>query len=61
MEYRNEEVASQILLPDDKVLEVIYNYGYDAERIARLLNSDINLVALEIASLNQQGYNFRNI
>ena len=61
MEYRNEEVASQILLPYDKVLELICNYGYDAERIARLLNSDINLVALEIASLNQQGYNFRNI
>lgn len=60
-EYEANVFASQILLPDDDVLELIYNYGYDAEKIARQLKTDINLVALKVASLNQQGYNFRNI
>lgn len=60
-EYEANVFASQILLPDDDVLELIYNYGYDAEKIARQLNSDINLVALKVASLNQQGHGFRQI
>ena len=59
-EFEANVLASQILLPDDEVLEHIYN-GYDAEQIARLMGSDINLVALKVATLNQQGYNFRNI
>lgn len=59
-EFEANVLASQILLPDDEVLEHIYN-GYDAEQIARIMGSDINLVALKVATLNQQGYNFRNI
>ena len=59
-EFEANVLASQILLPDDEVLEHIYN-GYDAEQIARMMGSDINLVALKVATLNQQGYNFRTI
>ena len=59
-EFEANVLASQILLPDDEVLEHIYN-GYDAEQIARIMGSDINLVALKVATLNQQGHNFRNI
>ena len=59
-EFEANVLASQILLPDDEVLEHIYN-GYDAEQIARMMGSDINLVALKVATLNQRGYNFRGI
>ena len=59
-EYEANILAAQILLPDDEVLEHIYN-GYDAEQIARIMDSDINLVALKVATLNQQGHNFNNL
>ena len=59
-EFEANVLAAQILLPDDEVLEYIYA-GYDAEQIARIMNTDINLVALKVATLNQQGYNFRGI
>ena len=59
-EFEANVLASQILLPDDEIIEHIYN-GCDAEQIARIMNSDINLVALKVASLNQQGYAFRQI
>ena len=59
-EFEANVLAAQILLPDDEIIEHIYN-GYDAEQIARIMNSDINLVALKVATLNQQGYNFRGI
>ena len=59
-EFEANVLASQILLPDDEIIEHIYN-GCDAEQIARIMNSDINLVALKVANLNQQGYDFRQI
>ena len=59
-EFEANVLAAQILLPDDEVLEYIYA-GYDAEQIARIMNTDINLVALKVATLNQQGYSFRQI
>jgi len=59
-EFEANVLASQILLPDDEIIEHIYN-GCDAEQIARIMNSDINLVALKVASLNRQGYGFRQI
>ena len=34
-EYEANMVAAAILLPDDEVLEYIYDYNYDAEQIAR--------------------------
>jgi len=60
-EYEANIVASEILLPDDEVLEYIYGYQYDAEQIARAMSSDINLVALKVARLNQKGYNLNQI
>ena len=59
-EFEANVLASQILLPDDEILEHIYN-GCDAEQIARIMGSDINLVALKVATLNQQGYHFRGL
>lgn len=56
-EYEANIVASEILLPDEDVLELIYDYHYDAEQIARTLQSDINLVALKCDILARKGYN----
>lgn len=56
-EYEANVFASQILLPDDEILDHIYN-GYDAEQISRIMNTDINLVALKCAQLNQNGHKF---
>lgn len=36
-------------------------YEYDAEQIARAMNSDINLIALKISHLIEMGYNLRGI
>lgn len=48
----------QLKLPDEDVLECVYN-GYDIAATARALHSDINLVALKIAELNRRGYQLR--
>lgn len=58
-EYEANMVAAAILLPSDEVLDYIYTYGYDAEQIARALHTDINLVALKIAGLREQGYDLK--
>ena len=58
-EYEANMVAAAILLPDDEVLEYIYDYNYDAEQIARAMDSDVNLVALKIAHLQSQGHKFQ--
>ena len=57
MEYEANIFAAQISLPDDEILEYIYQ-GYDVGQIARTMDSDINLVALKVAELNRQGYSF---
>jgi Zn-dependent peptidase ImmA (M78 family) len=57
-EYEANIFATELLLDTDDVLELIEN-GYDAEQIARTLHSDINLVALKIAHLRNQGYQLR--
>ena len=59
-EFEANVLASQVLLSDDDVLELIHD-GYDVEQISRILDSDINLVALKVSLLNQQGYTFRTI
>lgn len=58
MEYEANMFAAQISLPDDDILELIYQ-GFDVGQIARAMNSDINLVALKVAALNNRGYHFR--
>lgn len=50
--------ASQVALPDDDFLELAER-GYDTQRIARTLNSDINLVALKADTRISQGYRLR--
>ncbi len=57
MEYEANLFTAQVSLPDDDVLELIWN-GYDSQQIARQLHSDINLVALKTDALIKQGYNF---
>ena len=60
-EYEANVFASQILLPDDEVLEHIHN-GYDSQQIACMMHSDINLVALKVSTLNYLGgYDFRPV
>ncbi len=58
MEYEANVFAAQLKLPDEDVLECVYN-GYDLAATARALHSDINLVALKIAELNRRGYQLR--
>lgn len=58
-EYEANIVAAQILLDNDELLEYIYHYRYSAEQIARAMYTDINLVALKIAHLNELGYDLR--
>ena len=60
-EYEANIVASEILLDTDEILEYIYHYDYTSEQIARVMESDINLVALKIAHLAEAGYNLRRI
>ena len=58
-EYEANLVAAAILLPTDEVLDYIYSYYYDAAQVARAMRTDVNLVALKIAALREQGYDLR--
>ena len=58
MEYEANIFASQISLPDDEILEYIER-GYDIQKIAQAMRSDINLVALKADTLIAQGYRLR--
>lgn len=60
-EYEANLVAAAILLPDEEILRYIYDYGYDADQIARALSADVNLIALKIQSLRESGYPLREI
>jgi len=59
-EYEANIFACHILLDDKEV----YNYakdGCDAQQIANLLNSDVNLVSLKLNEMICDGYNLRNV
>ena len=58
MEYEANLFAAQVMLPDDDILEYIYN-GYSAGQIAGALGSDINLVSMKVADLSRRGHAFR--
>ncbi len=60
-EYEANIVAASILLPDDEIIDYIYNYNYDAEQISRAMKSNINLVALKISHLRQEGHALRGL
>jgi Zn-dependent peptidase ImmA (M78 family) len=57
-EYEANIFAAELLLDTDEVLELIYD-GRDTLETAKILHSDVNLVALKVASLTKQGYQFR--
>lgn len=56
-EYEANIVAADILLDDEEILSYIYE-GRDAEQIASIMHSDINLVALKVDSLIRKGHDF---
>ena len=58
MEYEANLFAAQLMLPDDEIKEYIYK-SFDIQQIAKVMNSDINLVAIKVAELNRKGYSFR--
>lgn len=60
-EYEANIFAASLLLDDDEVLQYIFEYGYNAQQIAAIMHSDINLVALKIADMNTRGYKFNRL
>ena len=58
-EYEANLFASEILLPDDIILNLARD-GYDIEQISKDLCTDINLIALKVSSMNTRGYRFNN-
>lgn len=58
-EYEANLFASELLLPDDIILNLARD-GYDIEQISKELCTDINLVALKVSSMNTRGYRFNN-
>ena len=58
-EYEANIFAASVLLDDSELTDYIYTYNYSAEQIARAMGTDINLVALKIAHLNEMGYDLR--
>jgi Zn-dependent peptidase ImmA (M78 family) len=60
-EYEANQVAAAILLSDEEVLHYVYDYGYDAEQIAKILSTDVNLVALKIDALREAGHPFGTV
>lgn len=59
-EYEANLFASEILLPDEKIFTLAHE-GYDVEQIAKDLCTDVNLVAIKVASMNTRGYRFNTI
>ena len=58
MEYEANLFAAQIALPDEEILEYVYQQYTDAQ-IAQIMRSDINLVALKISELARRGHELR--
>ncbi len=55
-EFEANIVCSEILLDTKELLQYIYEEHYTAEEIARVMNTDINLVALKASQLMSMGY-----
>ena len=60
MEYEANLFAAQVMLPDDEVLEYVYQ-GYSAGQIAGALETNVNLVAIKTADLSRRGHSFRPV
>lgn len=57
-EYEANMFAVDLLLEDDDMMELAKD-GYDMQQVAGMLNTDINLVGLKMASMNYRGYDLR--
>lgn len=57
-EYEANMFAADMLLSDDDINDLVFNYGYDMEQIAKKLNTDINLIGIKLANMNYRGYKF---
>ena len=60
-EYEANIVAAEILLDTDEVLDYVYNFGYTSEQIAKVMETDINLVALKVAHLAESSRGLRPV
>ncbi len=58
MEHEANLFAAEMLIPDEDILELVYD-GYTSAQVAAALNADPNLVSLKIAELNRRGFKFR--
>ncbi len=60
-EFEANIVCSEILLDTDELLQYIYDDHYTAEEIARVMHTDINLVALKCSQLMSMGYQINRL
>ncbi len=59
-EYEANMFAAELLLEDEKTA-YLARAGYDIEQMAKMLGTDINLVALKVSGMNNRGYNFNTV
>jgi Zn-dependent peptidase ImmA (M78 family) len=59
-EYEANLFASEILLPDNEIF-TFAKEGYDIQQIAGMLYTDVNLVAIKVASMNANGYELKKV
>ena len=57
-EYEANMYAADLLLDDEAVMELAKD-GYDMQQVAGILNTDINLIGLKMASMNYRGFDLR--
>ena len=57
-EYEANMYAADLLLDDEEVIELAKD-GYDMQQVAGILNTDINLIGLKMASMNYRGFDLR--
>ncbi len=58
-EYEANLMAAELLLDTHELLDYIYSYSYSDRQIACAMQTDVNLVALKIGHLREQGYDLR--
>ena len=60
-EYEANVFAADLLLDEEQMLDYMIHYRYDAEQIAQVMDTDINLVALRAAGLSYRGYKLNKL
>lgn len=60
-EYEANVFAADLLLDEERMLDYMIHYRYDAEQIAQVMDTDINLVALRAAGLSHRGYKLNKL